>query len=63
MSVLSNFSNSNHDQSIYEGLARLEELNIPIVSDLPFGYEGVNAALPMGVMLSLDADSGWLSCG
>ncbi|MCZ0903718.1 LD-carboxypeptidase, partial [Microcoleus sp. HI-ES] len=39
------------------------DLNIPIVSDLPFGHEGVNAALPMGIMASLDADSGLLICG
>jgi muramoyltetrapeptide carboxypeptidase len=42
---------------------RLGDLNIPIVSDLPFGHEGVNAALPMGIMASLDAESGLLICG
>lgn len=42
---------------------RLLDLNIPIVSDLPFGHEGVNAALPMGIMASLDAESGLLICG
>jgi muramoyltetrapeptide carboxypeptidase len=41
---------------------RLLDLNIPIVSDLPFGHDGVNAALPMGIIASLDADSGLLSC-
>ena len=42
---------------------RLLDLNIPIVSDLPFGHEGVNAALPMGIIASLDAESGLLICG
>ncbi len=42
---------------------RLGDLNIPIVSDLPFGHDGVNAALPMGIMASLDAESGALICG
>jgi muramoyltetrapeptide carboxypeptidase len=41
---------------------RLGDLNIPIVSDLPFGHDGVNAALPMGIMATLDADSGLLIC-
>ncbi|PSB25016.1 LD-carboxypeptidase [filamentous cyanobacterium Phorm 46] len=41
---------------------RLGDLNIPIVSDLPFGHDGVNAALPMGMMASLNAESGLLIC-
>ncbi|MDQ2097441.1 MAG: LD-carboxypeptidase [Tychonema bourrellyi B0820] len=41
---------------------RLFDLNIPIVSDLPFGHDGVNAALPVGIMATLDADSGLLIC-
>ena len=41
---------------------RLGDLNIPIVSDLPFGHDGVNAALPVGIMASLDAESGLLIC-
>lgn len=41
---------------------RLLDLNIPIVSDLPFGHDGVNAALPVGIMAHLDADSGVLIC-
>jgi muramoyltetrapeptide carboxypeptidase len=40
---------------------RLDDLNIPIVSDLPFGHDGVNAALPVGIPATLDADSGQLS--
>jgi muramoyltetrapeptide carboxypeptidase len=40
---------------------RLSNLNIPIVSDLPFGHQGVNAALPVGVVMMLDGDRGTLS--
>jgi muramoyltetrapeptide carboxypeptidase len=40
---------------------RLSELNIPIVSELPFGHQGVNAALPVGVPVVLDSDRGILS--
>ncbi len=40
---------------------RLSDLGIPIVSDLPFGHEGVNAALPVGQPVELDADKGTLS--
>lgn len=39
---------------------RLGDLGIPIVSDLPFGHEGVNAALPVGVAAELDGDRGSL---
>ena len=42
---------------------RLADLNIPIVSNLPFGHDGPNAALPVGIPAQLDADSGILSCG
>jgi muramoyltetrapeptide carboxypeptidase len=40
---------------------RLGDLQIPIVSDLPFGHDGVNAALPVGQIAELDADEGSLS--
>lgn len=40
---------------------RLGDLNIPIVSDLPFGHDGANAALPVGVLACLDAQQGTLS--
>jgi muramoyltetrapeptide carboxypeptidase len=40
---------------------RLSDLNIPIVSDLPFGHDSPNAALPVGVEVTLDADQGILS--
>jgi muramoyltetrapeptide carboxypeptidase len=39
---------------------RLGDLGIPIVSDLPFGHDGVNAALPVGVLAVLDGDRGEL---
>jgi len=42
---------------------RLSDLGIPIVSDLPFGHDGVNAALPVGIPSHLDADQGTLTCG
>ncbi|MEB3267525.1 MAG: LD-carboxypeptidase, partial [Leptolyngbya sp.] len=35
---------------------RLGDLGIPIVADLPFGHDGENAALPVGVMATLDGD-------
>ncbi|WP_245817353.1 S66 peptidase family protein [Hydrococcus rivularis] len=39
---------------------RLGDLGIPIVSDLPFGHDGVNAALPVGRIARLDAEQGTL---
>lgn len=44
---------------------RLGDLGIPIVSNLPFGHDGVNAALPVGLPAQLDGDRGTLSfqCG
>ena len=39
---------------------RLQDLNIPIVSDLPFGHDGANAALPVGQPVQLDAETGTL---
>jgi muramoyltetrapeptide carboxypeptidase len=42
---------------------RLSDLGIPIVSDLPFGHDGVNAALPVGVNATLDSNRGLLSIG
>ena len=40
---------------------RLGDLGIPIVSNLPFGHDGVNATLPVGVPAQLDGDTGTLS--
>ncbi len=40
---------------------RLGDLGIPIVSELPFGHDGPNAALPVGIMAHLDGDRGLLS--
>jgi muramoyltetrapeptide carboxypeptidase len=39
---------------------RLSDLGIPIVSDLPFGHDGPNAALPVGIPAHLDGDQGIL---
>jgi muramoyltetrapeptide carboxypeptidase len=39
---------------------RLGDLGIPIVSELPFGHEGVNAALPVGVPAILNGNDGTL---
>jgi muramoyltetrapeptide carboxypeptidase len=39
---------------------RLTDLNIPIVANLPFGHDGHNAALPVGVTATLDGNSGEL---
>ena len=40
---------------------RLKDLDIPLVYDLPFGHDGVNAALPVGQPVYLDGDRGVLS--
>ncbi|MBD0334609.1 MAG: LD-carboxypeptidase [Cyanobacteria bacterium Co-bin13] len=40
---------------------RTADLKIPVVSDLPFGHDGVNAALPVGVLARLDGERGELS--
>jgi muramoyltetrapeptide carboxypeptidase len=40
---------------------RLGDLPLPIVSDLPFGHDGVNAALPVGIAVELDSDQGTLT--
>ncbi|MBF2002179.1 MAG: LD-carboxypeptidase [Synechococcales cyanobacterium M58_A2018_015] len=42
---------------------RLADLGIPIVSGLPFGHDGVNAALPVGIPAQLDGDTGILQVG
>jgi muramoyltetrapeptide carboxypeptidase len=40
---------------------RLRDLNLPIVAELPFGHDGVNAALAVGAPVILDSDRGLLS--
>ena len=42
---------------------RLGNLGIPIVAELPFGHDGCNAALPVGVTATLDGDAGQLIIG
>ena len=39
---------------------RFEDLAVPLVYDLPFGHDGVNAALPVGRSVCLDGDRGIL---
>ncbi|MEM7593257.1 MAG: LD-carboxypeptidase [Cyanobacteria bacterium P01_A01_bin.83] len=40
---------------------RLKDLNIPLIYNLPFGHDGVNAALPVGQTVYIDGDTGVLS--
>lgn len=40
---------------------RMGDLGIPVVSDLPFGHDGPNAALPVGQLVELDPQAGLLS--
>lgn len=40
---------------------RLGDLGIPVVSQLPFGHDGVNATLPVGIQAQLDGDTGELA--
>lgn len=40
---------------------RLEDLNIPIVVDLPFGHDGTNVPLAIGAEAQLDSDTGLLT--
>jgi muramoyltetrapeptide carboxypeptidase len=39
---------------------RLCDLGIPLVADLPFGHDGPNAALPVGIEVILDGNEGVL---
>ncbi|MBD2024695.1 LD-carboxypeptidase [Leptolyngbya sp. FACHB-711] len=39
---------------------RLGDLKIPILAELPFGHDGVNAALPVGVMGRIEGDRLWV---
>lgn len=39
---------------------RLTDLNMPIVANFPFGHNGSNAALPVGVIATLDGNIGEL---
>jgi muramoyltetrapeptide carboxypeptidase len=40
---------------------RLGDLGLPVVAGLPFGHDGVNAALPVGMTATLDGDRGTLT--
>ncbi len=37
---------------------RFQDLNIPIISNLPFGHEGVNACLPVGEFVKINGNTG-----
>ena len=51
-----------HSWTIEEVLRdRFKDLAIPIVANLPFGHDGVNAALPVGRKVTLDGDRGTLN--
>jgi muramoyltetrapeptide carboxypeptidase len=39
---------------------RLGDLGLPIVAGLPFGHDGENAVLPVGVTVELDGTAGTL---
>ena len=61
--ALGRFSNCENTggESIEETLRdRIGDLNIPVVADLPFGHEGSNAALPVGMTAKLDGNQGSL---
>ena len=40
---------------------RLMDLGIPVVGNLPFGHDGVNAVLPVGMAATLDGGAGTLA--
>lgn len=40
---------------------RLTDLNIPVVSDLPFGHDGTNICLAIGCLTELDGNAGYLT--
>ncbi|MGI0480345.1 S66 peptidase family protein [Geminocystis sp. CENA526] len=44
-------------------LDRLSDFNIPIISDLPFGHDGVNNCLPVGEFVEIDGDTGEVLIG
>jgi muramoyltetrapeptide carboxypeptidase len=60
--ALGRFSRCDGDSwTVEEVLSdRLQNLEIPIVGHLPFGHDGVNAALPVGARVTLDGDRGTL---
>ena len=63
--ALGRFSGSNgpaNSWTVEEVLRdRLGDLGIPIVCELPFGHDGVNAILPVGMTVKLDGDRGSLT--
>ncbi|MBE9102877.1 S66 peptidase family protein [Vacuolonema iberomarrocanum] len=67
--VLGRFSQCDSPEGIpsfsVEGVLRdrLADLGIPLVVDVPFGHDGANAALPVGIPALLDGDTGSLHIG
>lgn len=66
--ALGNFTNCTFARPNYPSFTveevlsdRLSDLNIPIVSNLSFGHDLVNLAVPVGKMVELDADQGTLT--
>ncbi|HIK38679.1 MAG TPA: LD-carboxypeptidase, partial [Geminocystis sp. M7585_C2015_104] len=54
-----NFPREGDSWTVEEVLRdRLGDLNIPIISDLPFGHDGDNACLPVGGLVEIDGDEG-----
>ena len=62
--LLGRFSNCNAPKSTPSWTAeqvlrdRLQDLNIPIISELPFGHDGTNACLPVGQFVEIDGSEG-----
>jgi len=62
--LLGRFSNCNPPDGVPSWTVnevlfdRLKDLDIPIISDLPFGHEGENACLPVGHLIEIDGDRG-----
>ena len=62
--ILGRFSGCNAPQGIPSFTVteilrdRLQDCNIPIISELPFGHDGVNACLPVGEWVEIDGREG-----
>jgi muramoyltetrapeptide carboxypeptidase len=66
--ALGNFTDCNSTRPDYPSFTveevlsdRLGDLNIPIVSNLSFGHDLINLAVPVGKMVELNADQGTLT--
>lgn len=62
MLPIQNAPDNNPSFSVSEVLRnRFSNLGIPVVSDLSFGHQSTNAALPVGMIATLDAQYGVLT--